>query len=254
MRRFLIVLFFISGIHLQAQNLGELQSMNAKAKFQFVQPEVLDRLMAGMRLYESHPVAGQDSLMLDTYNAVISGYMANNHFKQAYESFNRYLHYKESMLSKQKAEAISKTINSVSARQSTDDKQQSELQNQLSSLMKENVDLDSKRVSFKRNFSFALIVLSAIFAIMLVSGGIKLMNLRTEVTRSHDRMKEIHRSAVTGKLSNGIQESFNSSVASIEMQAKELKEILKSQEQFAPAKQASGMLTAIVKSLSEFKK
>ncbi len=253
--KYLFIFLLITKLNSFAQNLDELQSINVKAKFQFVTPETLDRIMAGMRLYESNPVTGQDSLMLDTYNSVINGYMVNNHFKQAYETFNRYLTYKEKMLSDQKSKALADANQSVDGRQSKDDKEQVALQDKMTRLIAENVRLDSKRISFKRNFSFALIVLSALFAIMLVSGGIKLLNLRSELTRSHERMKEIHRNALSGRLSGGITGNFSTAVSTIESDSKELQQILKQQDQNFPAsKQAGSILSGIEKTLKDIRK
>jgi hypothetical protein len=256
MKNFLIIpAFLLTVMGSYAQNPDELKSLNAKAKFQFVTPENLDRIMAGMRMYETQPVAGQDSLMIDTYNAAINGYMVNNHFKQAYETFNRYLLYKENMLTKRKQQAIAKANESVSARQSTDDKTQVDLQNNLSKLMSENITLDTRRISFKRNFSFALILLSAIFAIMLVSGGIKLLNLRTELATAQNRMKSIHRSSVSGNLSPGLLTALTENPSNASEQSRELFDKIKKHEgSFVPAKKALPVISAIEKSLKDILK
>jgi len=247
MKTALTVLFVLlsSKVFCGQTSLEELQSLNTMAKFQYVKPETLDKIMAGLRLYESNPVQGQDSLILDTYNAGINGYMVNNHFKQAYETFNRYLEYKEKMLSKQKADAISKAFESVKQRQSSDDQSQGQLQSDLTTLNSDNDRLETKRQSFKRNFSFALILLSAVFAVVLVMGGIKLMNLRSELMTAQKRMKDIHKTAVVGTLSKGIAKSLSDNLEDILKKENVLMQQLKKQESFPATKKSLSILKEI---------
>ena len=125
----LVLTFFIIAtplIAVFAQSQEELQTMNNKSKFQFVRPETLDQLMIALRKFETEIERSQDTLLLDTYKNISSAYMANNHFKQAYEVYNKYLNRKEAMLSAYKSDVISKAIQSVSDRLQKNEKEENE--------------------------------------------------------------------------------------------------------------------------------
>ncbi len=97
-----LIIFLLSGLDNQAQSIQELETIHTKAKMQYVKPEVLDGLVSALKRYENDFVPGQDTLIMESYRIIVSAYMENNHFKQAYETFNRYLEYKEKVLSQDK--------------------------------------------------------------------------------------------------------------------------------------------------------
>ena len=253
MNRFKIVLLLLCLIAnpTDGQTLGDLRVINSKAKVQFVSPDVLDRLMIELRSYETNPLPGQDSLLLETFLTISDVYTANNHFKQAYQTMGRYLDYKKAMLARQKAETISEKVASIAVRQQKDDSEQSKLEKQLTGLEESNSTLETKRLSFKRYFSFIIIVLTSIFAIMLVTGGIKLLNYRSDLQKSQQRMKQIHRRALMGSFSEGLEARYETSMHQIAEENKEILNSAKSIESFPPANQVMKLLNSIERKVKE---
>lgn len=186
------------------QSAEDLQQINTAAKVIYVKAETLDQLMIRLRPLEANLPAGQEMLMMDTYRTIASGYASNNHFKQAYQVYNRYIAFKENFYRKEKANTLQAANNSIQQRKSADESSVMELQNQVSQLQIENDQLISRRSNFKKYFSAALIALTALFASLLVGSGIKLNNIRVKLKQSRERMKEIHRIATVGAFSKNI--------------------------------------------------
>lgn len=247
-----LIIFLLSGLDNQAQSIQELETIHTKAKMQYVKPEVLDGLVSALKRYENDYAPGQDTLIMESYRIIVSAYMDNNHFKQSYETFNRYLEYKEKVLSQDKVVTINDAISSAGIRQEKDDLEEKDLSSQLTTLIDQNNELDSKHKNFKRNFSFILVSLSAVFAILLVSGGISLLRQRSELQKNKQRMKVIHRRAVTGNLEEGLNLSMIGGLKDAELHSKQLLEMLKMHEEvFPPAKQASDLLASIDKKIKD---
>ena len=252
---FIVAIITCSYSGSKAQTMEELQSINVKSKIQFVKPETLDQLMIALRSFEAAPVRNQDTLLLETYNIISSAYMINNHFKQAYEVFNKYVKRKEAMLSADKTVLINKAVNYYTAKQLSDEKEEMELRTTLNQLKDDNESLISKRLSFKRNFSLALIILTSVFAIMLVSAGIKSMSIRSKLEQSRNKMKNIHRQAVIGNFSISLIPNLNAVLKSSSIQTKELHQLIKKQDQsFSSAKEAGSILTQVEKYFEEISK
>ena len=248
-----IITFTCSGSN--AQTMEELQSIYSKSRFQFVKPEALDQLMIELRKFEADPIRNQDTLLLETYKSISSAYMVNNHFKQAYEVFNKYIRRKEEMLSADKTVLINKAVNYFTAKQLSDEKEEMELRSTLNQLKDDNESLTSKRQSFKRNFSLALIILTSVFAIMLVSAGIKAFSIRSKLEQSRNRMKNIHRQAVIGNFSTSLIPNLSSILKESSIQIKELQQLLKKQDQnFSPIKEVIQQLSQAEKNFDEISK
>ncbi len=256
MKKILFVIILVSPfVFVYSQSLDELQMLNNKSKNQFIKPEVLDQLLIALRIYEENSVRTQDTLLLNTYINVSNAYIANNHFKQAYQVFYKYLYRKEVMLSEYKTSFIADAINLVSSRQQKDEAEEMELQKKLNQLKTDNDLLAAKRLAFKSNFSLALIILSSIFAIILVIAGIRKMGLRSKLQQNRDRMKAIHRSAVLGKFSDGLRMEMKNVLEKSKLQTIELRDLLKKQEHnFSPVKQANQIISRIDKIFEELPK
>jgi hypothetical protein len=184
MRKIILAFFFIIvNVISYGQSMDELQSINRKAKVLFVTPDALDRLLIDLRPFENPVNHKLDTLILDTYDAIASGYMANNHYKRAYEVYEKYVSRKEEMLYADKLNAISSINNNFAGKEQVNDRKVKELQTHLNELQNDNENLISSRQSFKRYFSFALILLTGIFAVMLVTAGIQMMNIRTALQK-----------------------------------------------------------------------
>ena len=256
MKKYIFIFFFIiiSGDNLISQDLEGLKSINAKSKVQFVTPEALDQLSIAIRKYENEDFPGLDSILLDTYLSISSGYMINNHFRQAYDVYNRYLIRKENMLTSERAVETGNAINAFAEKSQKDEKEESELLSQVVQLRMDNENLESKRLSFKSNFSFAIIILSSIFALMIVSAGIRMLGIRSKLRQSHDRMKNIHRVALIGNFENGLRSSLKSNIEYFDNQTKEIQQELKKLEQNnSVVKQSNQVISGIEKIIREIK-
>jgi hypothetical protein len=251
----LINLFVFACCSIHAEDIDKLKSIKARSEALYVKPETLDRLMIELRGFETSGQAQIDAVLLDTYISISSGYAANNHFKQAYEVYRKFLKHKEKFLTKNLNDQINQATASISGRKANDDKVRDDLSGNLKNLTESNEDLESSVLSFKRNFSFALIAISSVFAIMLVGSGIKMINLRSRRRQSRDRMKSIHRLAVVGGFDEGIKQSLTGSILEMQKMSGEIQQLLKTQEQnFTPVKNANVSLTVIQKIFSDLKK
>ena len=102
------------------------------------------------------------------------------------------------------------------------------------------------------HFSLFLIILSSVFAIILVSAGVKLINIRSSLQQNRERIKSIHRLAVIGKYSDGIKTSFKANFDKIDVQTKELQMLLKRHGQnHSAVKQGTHLISGIENSIKE---
>lgn len=228
-----------------AQNTADLSQINASAKVLYVKAEALDQLMIRLRPLEANLPAGQEGLMMDTYRTISAGYAANNHFKQAYEVYRKYLSFKEQYYTKVKAKDLQSAQNSINQRKSADETAVLDLQNQVSQLQIENDQLISKRSNFKKYFSAGLIALTALFASLLVGSGIKLNSYRVKLKQSRERMKEIHRMSTLGAYAENIYPATEAIVNKYEKDSQEISEAVKE------LKPAGSVIEGISKKIKE---
>src|SRR5687768_14545776 len=193
LRGTLLLFAIVTSLTAMAQGTtDELVRINARTKVQFVTPDALDQAMIALRPYAASPKPGQDSLIIDTYRSTARGYAINNHFKQAYQVYVRYIAFKENMLTRKRDSTLAHALGNIGSKMSKDEMEQMDLLNRLQQLQIDNDVLVSKRSNFKRYFSFGLILLSAIFAAMLVSSGMKLTGFKAQLKQGRDRMKVLH--------------------------------------------------------------
>ncbi len=187
-----------------AQTSFELEEIHASAKTLYVQPETLDRLMVRIRVIEKDLPAEQVPMLLETYRIIASQYVANNHFSQAYKVYSEYISFKEGATARNFVRTIDVAKQSIQERRLNDGSELMNLQNQVQQLQIDNDLLISKRLNFKKYFSFLIIALSAIFALMLVKSAMKLFSIRNQLKENREKMKSIHRIAALGNFSKGI--------------------------------------------------
>lgn len=199
-----------------SQEATNLQQINSAAKTQYVKPETLDQLLIRLRPLVENVPAGQEMLLMDTYRTIAGQYAVNNHFKQAYEVYQKYIAYKESYYSVEKGKALEAARQSVKQRNDADEIAAMDLHNQVQQLQIENDQLISKRANFKKYFSAGLIALTALFASILVGSGLKLNSIRVQLRQSRDRMKELHRISLLGACADGILENNEEKLTSLE--------------------------------------
>jgi len=218
---FFLAIFSIS-VSAQDSTVVSLQQLNASAKSQYVPVETLDQVQHRLKYFDEHPVSKADQpLLLDTYNALAMGYSANNHFKQGYGVYQKLLSLKESFLSAEKAEAIANANSHVEEIQRKDEDELLRNQNEIRQLQTDSDYLQAKRKSFKKYFSFIIVSLTAVFAFMLLQGGIKLNKIKQELREGRDRLKTIHRVSMLGQLRKGILQSINTMFSSIKKLSEE---------------------------------
>lgn len=215
------LLYFISDSVVFAA--GDLKNINAKARDRYISPDALDRLVIQLHQFEEVPGKNEpnDSLLLDTYRTISNSYSLNNHYKQAYEVLNKYIRIKETLLLKSNAVAIKGTQDLFKFKEQKDLDKEILLQDSLVQITKEKITLSISINSFKRNFSFLLIILSSIFAVLLVAAGIRLLSLRSKTIHSKDRIKKIHRRANIGSLREGLSGQLQNSFHSLKNQTLE---------------------------------
>jgi hypothetical protein len=211
------------GIVTGGQSIEELKSILSKAQSQYTKPEEMDVLMIKVRQYQKNPLPDQDSIMLDIYQSITSAYVTASHYKQAYQVFNSYLAYKENMLAMDKSTAINKATNYIGERSRNDQDELVSLKNQLVGLNSDNDSLSKRTVLFKGYFSLILLVLSIVFAVILVGYGIKVFNLKSRLYHNRSTIKNIHRLALTGRYEEGVRNALQASIKSVQAELAELK-------------------------------
>ncbi|MBL0257741.1 MAG: hypothetical protein IPQ03_09520 [Bacteroidetes bacterium] len=222
--KLILIYFFLISLAtgLQGQSPADLQQINAGAKVIYVKPESLDQLLIRLRPLESNLPSGQESLMMDTYRTIANQYALNNHYKQAYEVYVRYIRFKENFYRKEKASALNAAQSTITKRKDADETAVMDLQNQVSQLQIENDQLISKRSNFKKYFSAGLIALTALFASLLVGSGIKLNTIRVKLKQSRERMKEIHRISTIGACSKEIYPGTQNLLNQLDQEVQEI--------------------------------
>lgn len=212
-KKFVLALLLSVSTSAFSSSTEELQGIYNSAKAQYVQPETLDQLMIKLRPYFDAPNKETDSLFMATLDAITAAYVMNNHFKQGYQVYSRYVRFQEMHLKKDLDDAVNAANAAVNARREREDAELATLQNNVKELESDIAGYKSKRAGFKTYFSIAIIVLSTIIAAMLVTTGVKLNNLRMRLKQNRDRMKQIHRKAVIGNFSKGLIDSIRNNLA-----------------------------------------
>lgn len=233
-----------------AQTLDDLRALNAKSKTLYIKAEALDQLMIQFRPFESIHGNGMDSLVMDTYKTVAKGYSDNNHFRQAYDVYNRYLNYKSDFLANDRKQAISKAGGSIAERSSKDQSNQLDKKNQFEQLQIDNDQLSTKKRTFQRYSTFGIVALSILFAAMLVRAGIRYNNLKSSIKKDRARMLELQRLAVLGAYIDGYKETLKRNLAESDAQAQKVRQGLK-QITEKDADKASNLASSVSKSIQE---
>ncbi len=204
----LTILLFISvSLSLPAQTTApDLAQIIASAKSQYVKSEALDKLQQDLRYFDEHTASSkeQQDQLLETYRSIASGYSLNNHFKQGYGVYQKYLGIKEGFLSTEKTNTIAKANSDIKDKQQKDENELISMQNQVMQLQLDNEYLLSKRKSFRHYFSLGIIALTIMFAFILLQAGLKLNKLNQDLKSGRERLKAIHRISALGKLKRGI--------------------------------------------------
>ena len=254
MKKITILLFTLLGSYfaIQGQNISDLQQINSKSKTIYIKPEALDNLVISLRPFEIMHGRGIDSLMLDTYKNISKGYADNNHFKQGYEIYDRYINYKIEMLNQQKLSTISSAAQSINNRKKKDDAAQIVQQNNILELQNNIDNLSSNIISFKKIFTIVIIALALFIAGLLVSTNVKLNNLKKQIQDNKNQIKINHRLSTLGKFAKGFLKSNHEKIIEVENSILDIKSALKNSSS-SHAKEADNLASSILKCTSELK-
>ncbi|MBP6009419.1 MAG: hypothetical protein ACO1G7_01215 [Bacteroidota bacterium] len=209
MRRLILRLFFsvslLSGaLAAWGQGSTNLASILQAARNPYIKPEALDQLMIRLRSLEPGKDGVQPDSLFLAYRLVADGYALNNHFRQAYDCYNRYIGIKETMLGQARRDSIRARQEAIRGRVKQEEGQVIESNNLVQNLQIE-IDQQTSRHAFMRQFfSIALVALTALIALMLVRSGIRLNGYKQDLKASQQHLRELHRNALLGKLSRGI--------------------------------------------------
>jgi hypothetical protein len=72
-----------------------------------------------------------------------------------------------------------------------------------------------------------MIVLSIIFAVVLVSYVVRIFSLRSRINLNRGTMKDIHKLALTGQYEEGVRNALQQSMQFVEKETSELKTALR---------------------------
>ena len=222
MKQKVLLIFFVFLSCLVKGQQGELEALLARSKAMYVTPDVLDRVMISLRPFEENPPEGTEVLIMQIFTTVSSGYMANNHFKQAYLVYRRYLDFKEKYYLRDKQKSIALALQSVNERSAKDKAEQMDFQNQVQQLQIDNDVLSSKSSSFKTYSIAGVILLTALFAGMLVNLGVRLNNFRSSLKGNRERIRQYQRIAQIGRYAEGLRSGFFSTISASETQLNEI--------------------------------
>ena len=248
----LLILFSIIWSTNYGQDAATLQDLNTRAKTIYDKADELDKIMIALRPFEDKHGVGIDTLLMETYKVISQGYADNNHFKQGYEVYNKYLNYRLEVLRLYKSKAISSAALSIDSRKQKDDVAQVDLQNNISQLQIDIDELGSDRSVFKKYFSFGVILLSLIFAGLLVNYGVKFSNLKNQIKDNKDSMISSHRLGTIGSFASGYQSETGKSFVNIENTIAQIKSELKTTTD-PNLKKADLHCSAILKATAEVK-
>ena len=224
---FTFLVAFTYSMNATAQASSELIEISQSAKVLYVKPDVLDRLMIRLRSIENSIQPEQEAQLEETYRNIAEQYIANNHYSQAYQVYFKLIQFKDITGAKKFTRSIDSTKTNIEVRRVNDGTELMNLQNQVQQLQIDNDLLVSQRINFKKYFSFIIIALSTIFALMLVRTALKLIKIRSQLKENKAKMKAHHRHATLGSFVKGIVNQSRQKVGEIEDQAAEIGQVIK---------------------------
>jgi len=224
---FTFLLPFIYSTNVAAQISSELIEINKSAKVLYVKPDALDRFMIQLRSIENNIQPEQEAQLEETYRNIAEQYIANNHYNQAYQVYLKLIQFKDITAAKKFTRSIDSTKTNIEVRRVNDGTELMNLQNQVQQLQIDNDLLVSQRINFKKYFSFIIIALSTIFALMLVRTALKLIKIRAQLKENKAKMKAHHRHGTLGSFVKGIVNQSRQKAGEIEDQAAEIGQVIK---------------------------
>lgn len=197
-----------------------MQEIQDKTSNAATKPEDLDRLMNRLRDMPTVPGADYRN-QITAYQLISDAYAKRNHFRQAYTTYLQYLELKEQLFSERMTSAISAAQQSSSSRQSKLIEEESATREEAAELLTSAERFTTSTFVYKKFFSLGIIVLTIIFAIILVRSGVRLLNMKKESESVRKDILQLHRIALAGKLIPGNRDGQQASIKSIQQSVME---------------------------------
>jgi biopolymer transport protein ExbB/TolQ len=213
---FTLMCFVIPIWESSGQGLFNLREINSSAKELYIKPDALNSLMKRLKVIEKDIPAEDSELLLETYRIIADQYIANNHYSDAYDVYDRLITYKEAAVAAKFVSMIDSTKKNIEIKRLDDGTELMNLQNQVQQLQIDNDLLVSKRINFKKYFSFFIIALSAIFAIILMRSALKLIKIRAQLKENKEKMRSLHRISTLGSFARGMVNQSRQKAGQIE--------------------------------------
>ena len=220
-----VILFFLQAFisdETSAQNNFDISEINQAAKAQFIQPAELDRLLILLRTVENGVNQEQEAMLIETYRTISDQYVANNHYSQAYQVYSKAMNWKQEFAERNFHRKIDSTNKAIEQRRANDGTELMNLQNQVQELQIDNDLLVSNRINFKKYFSFVIIALSSLFALILVRSAMKLFRIRSQLKENKEVMQSNHRISTLGGFAKGLVNQSRQKASIIEDMAQKL--------------------------------
>ncbi len=247
--KYTLLSFALSFALFSHANESELKNILSDAKTVYIKPEALDRLIIRLRPIEENLNPDLETDILEAYKVISDQYAANHHYSQALDVFKKYIQLKDFISGRDYLLAIKFRQDSVKELRTALGAEIMNLKNEAEMLQIDNDYLVSKKQNFKKYFSFIIITLSAIFALMLTSFAVKYFKLHSQINEFRDAIKNLHGVATLGSLSQGFISNTNEKINQLE----EMLEQLKNDVSHSPGK-IDQMLTGMKNELKDFSK
>lgn len=216
----LTIAFFGVSICLADIDTTFMQEIQDKTSNANTKPEDLDRLMN--RLRDTPTAPGTDYRNhINAYRLISDAYAKRNHFRQAYTTYLQYLELKEQLFQERMTSAIIAAQQSSSARQSKLIEEENATREEAADLLTSAERFNTSTFVYKKFFSLGIIVLTIIFAILLVRSGVRLLNMKKENESVRKDILQLHRIALAGKLIPGNSDGQLASIKSIKQSVME---------------------------------
>jgi hypothetical protein len=171
--------------------------------------DTLDNQAARLRQAEKE-IKSQEELdnLIRQYKSLAKGYADNFHFKQGYQTFEKYLQLKERKLATEKFVVLKEMNTKFDRMDNKDEAEVKSLQQQVTDIDESTSSLNSRGLLFKNALTIIIIILSLLFAVSLFRTGLRLKEIKGAVDANREHLLANHRMAVLGLLSPGLKESI----------------------------------------------
>ncbi|MFM2134924.1 MAG: hypothetical protein RL021_324 [Bacteroidota bacterium] len=156
------------------------------------------------------------------HKTLSNGYASKGHYKQAVDEYAAYLDLKEQLFQKELQETVSKASSSMRERSDKLEQDLKAAAEEAESATASVERYDTFRMIYQQFFSIGLVALTVVFALSFVRSGVRMSNRRKETRELRNRLLGMHRTALAGRLSNGIRMGHRDSLSRLSKEALDL--------------------------------